>query len=62
MTKPPGKTHQQLHQELRDAFYARKAAAKLKKQDEVEQADAMISILRSKLPQPKGTKRRWKSY
>lgn len=61
MTKPPReKTHQQLHNELRDAFAERAAAAKLKRHDEVEHADAKISVLRSKLPPPRGTKRRWK--
>jgi spore maturation protein CgeB len=61
MTKPPPeKTHQQFHNELRDAFNERTAAAKLKRHDEVEQADAKISVLRSKLPPPRGTKPRWK--
>jgi hypothetical protein len=57
---PPEKTHQQLHKDLRDAFNDRAAAAKLKRYDEVEAADAKISVLRSKLPKPIGTKSRWK--
>jgi hypothetical protein len=61
MSKPrPEKTHRQLHEELRDAFSERAAAAKLKNHDKVEQVDAKISVLRSKLPPPRGTKRRWK--
>lgn len=56
----PEKTHQQLFKKLRDAFNERAAAAKLRRYDGVEEADARISVLRSKLPPPVGTKRRWK--
>ena len=60
MTKPPReKTHQQLHNELRDAFNERATAAKLKRHDEVEQANAKISVLRSSLSPPRGKKPRW---
>jgi len=56
----PEKTHQQIHQELRDAYNAREVAMKLRRPHDVAMEDAKIAELRGELPPPKGTKRRFK--